>query len=79
MLITNWLNALVSRIRHRPRYNSRARRALRRRRQGAFINQPAIIEILEDRTLLTALIIDDGDTGFSTSGSDWVYYAASEY
>ncbi|QDU10413.1 beta strand repeat-containing protein [Gimesia aquarii] len=79
MIITNWLNALLYRLKHRPRYNSRTRRAIRNRRHIAYANQPALVELLEDRTLLTALIIDDGDIGFSTSGSDWVQNTGVEY
>ena len=58
MLITNWLSALVSRIRRRPRYNSRARRTIRRRLQAVQQNRLITVDQLEDRTLLTAQVID---------------------
>jgi|GEM_PF-5748335 len=53
MLLSNWLGTLTSRIKKRPVYRSRDRRALRRRWQAAVHNQIATTEILEDRTLLT--------------------------
>ncbi|QDV51352.1 golvesin C-terminal-like domain-containing protein [Gimesia fumaroli] len=71
MLISNWLSSLVSRIRRRPRYNSRARRAIRKRWQAIQQNRLTTVDRLEDRTLLTAQIIDNGDTGFSQTGT-WI-------
>ncbi|QDU09046.1 Calx-beta domain-containing protein [Gimesia aquarii] len=58
MLISNWLSALVSTIQRRPRYNSRARRAIRKRWQAIQQNCLSTVDRLEERTLLTAQIID---------------------
>ncbi|MCA9016076.1 MAG: hypothetical protein KDA77_12155, partial [Planctomycetaceae bacterium] len=67
MLISNWLNVLTSRFHFRPRYNSRARRAMRRRMQKAYLNPPAVIELLEVRQMLTSTLFLDFGAGF-TSG-----------
>ncbi|WP_339729543.1 Calx-beta domain-containing protein, partial [uncultured Gimesia sp.] len=53
MLISNWLSALVSRIRRRPRYNSRARRTIRKRWQAVQQNRLTTVDSLEERTMLT--------------------------
>ncbi|QDV17780.1 hypothetical protein Pan153_24350 [Gimesia panareensis] len=59
MLLTNWLSTLTSRVNKRPVFRSRDRRAIRRRWQTACSNQIATTEVLEDRTLLTTLFVDD--------------------
>lgn len=64
MLITNWLSALVSRIRRRPRYNSRARRSIRKRLQTIQQNRITTVDPLEDRVMLTGF--DPDDTLYST-------------
>ena len=53
MLLTNWLANVTSRLRKRPVFRSRDRRALRQRWQTALSNQISTTELLEDRTLLT--------------------------
>ncbi|QGQ22143.1 hypothetical protein F1728_05305 [Gimesia benthica] len=53
MLLTNWLANVTSRLRKRPVFRSRDRRALRQRWQTARSNQISTTEVLEDRTLLT--------------------------
>ncbi|MCA9015648.1 MAG: right-handed parallel beta-helix repeat-containing protein, partial [Planctomycetaceae bacterium] len=63
MLLTNWLNTLTSRIKKRPTFRSRDRRAIRRRWQTIFNNQISTAEVLEDRTLLTTYFVDDDYTG----------------
>ncbi|MCA9021860.1 MAG: hypothetical protein KDA74_17045, partial [Planctomycetaceae bacterium] len=77
MLISNWLSSLVSRIRLRPRYNSRARRAIRKRWQMVHQNRPAVIELLEDRTLLTTLSIADVDIVEGDNGTQTLYFYAN--
>ncbi|QGQ22588.1 hypothetical protein F1728_07810 [Gimesia benthica] len=67
MLLTNWLTTLTSRIKKRPTFRSRDRRAIRRRWQTATQNQITTAEVLEDRTLLTTFFVDDD----YTSGSDF--------
>ena len=59
MLLTNWLTTLTSRIKKRPTFRSRDRRAIRRRWQTATQNQITTAEVLEDRTLLTTFFVDD--------------------
>ena len=53
MLLTNWLANVTSRLRKRPVFRSRDRRALRQHWQTALSNQISTTEALEDRTLLT--------------------------
>ena len=65
MLLTNWLTTLTSRIKKRPTFRSRDRRAIRRRWQTATQNQITTAEVLEDRTLLTTFFVDDDYTGMS--------------
>ncbi|QDU10366.1 beta strand repeat-containing protein [Gimesia aquarii] len=66
MLIINWLNAFSSRLHFRPRYNYRARRAMRRRMQKkAYLNPPAVIEQLEVRQMLTSTLFLDFGAGFT--------------
>ncbi|MEQ8852748.1 hypothetical protein, partial [Gimesia sp.] len=67
MLLTNWLANVTSRLRKRPVFRSRDRRALRQRWQTATQNQITTAEVLEDRTLLTTFFVDDD----FTSGSDF--------
>ncbi|WP_339727713.1 hypothetical protein [uncultured Gimesia sp.] len=68
MRITNWLNAFTSRLHFRPRYNSRARRAMRRRmHQRSYLNPPAVIELLEVRQMLTSTLFLDFGAGFTGS------------
>jgi hypothetical protein len=55
MLLTNWLANVTSRPRKRPVFRSRDRRAFRQRWQTAIHNQLTTAEVLEDRTLLTAI------------------------
>ncbi|WP_197993345.1 LamG-like jellyroll fold domain-containing protein, partial [Gimesia aquarii] len=90
MLLTNWLNALTSRIKKRPTFRSRDRRAIRRRWQAAVNNQISTTEVLEDRTLLTtfslqskllpdpAVTPEDGDfAGNSVAvDGDWMLIGA---
>ncbi|QDT41467.1 hypothetical protein Pan241w_15280 [Gimesia alba] len=59
MLLTNWLGTITSRIKKRPTYRSRDRRAIRRRWHAAVNNRISTAEVLEDRTLLTTLFVDD--------------------
>tara|TARA_R110002111_G_scaffold227346_1_gene288827 strand:+ start:57078 stop:71642 length:14565 start_codon:yes stop_codon:yes gene_type:complete len=59
MLLTNWLNTITSRIKKRPTFRSRDRRAIRKRWQSAVHNQISTTEVLEDRTLLTTFFVDD--------------------
>ncbi|MEQ8855829.1 LamG-like jellyroll fold domain-containing protein, partial [Gimesia sp.] len=71
MLLTNWLTTLTSRIKKRPTFRSRDRRAIRRRWQTATQNQITTAEVLEDRTLLTTFFVDDNYTGASDfTGTD---------
>ncbi|WP_197998939.1 LamG-like jellyroll fold domain-containing protein, partial [Gimesia aquarii] len=63
MLLTNWLNALTSRIKKRPTFRSRDRRDIRKRWQAAISNQFSTTEVLEDRTLLTTFFVDDDFSG----------------
>ena len=65
MLISNWLNALVSRVRRRPRYNSRSRRALRKRWQAVQNSQLTTAEVLEVRQMLTTTLYLDFGQGFT--------------
>lgn len=58
MLLTNWLKTLTSRLHKRPAFRSRDRRALRRHWQTFCKNQISTVEVLEDRTLLSATLID---------------------
>ncbi|MBN70646.1 MAG: hypothetical protein CME32_15365, partial [Gimesia sp.] len=67
MLLTNWLANVTSRLRKRPVFRSRDRRAIRQRWQTATQNQITTAEVLEDRTLLTTFFVDDD----FTSGSDF--------
>ncbi|WP_417398278.1 beta strand repeat-containing protein, partial [Gimesia chilikensis] len=67
MLLTNWLANVTSRLRKRPVFRSRDRRAIRHRWQTALSNQISTAEVLEDRTLLTTFFVDDD----FTSGSDF--------
>ncbi|QGQ22044.1 hypothetical protein F1728_04755 [Gimesia benthica] len=55
MLLTNWLKTLTSRLRKRPVFRSRDRRALRRYWQTVLSNQISTVEVLEDRTMLTTI------------------------
>ncbi|WP_198001008.1 right-handed parallel beta-helix repeat-containing protein, partial [Gimesia fumaroli] len=59
MLLTNWLGTITSRIKKRPTFRSRDRRAIRRRWHAAVNNQISTTEVLEDRTLLTTFFVDD--------------------
>ncbi|QDV17128.1 hypothetical protein Pan153_17630 [Gimesia panareensis] len=59
MLLTNWLKTLTSRLRKRRVIRSRDRRALRRLWQTACCNRVSTVEVLEDRTLLTAPLASD--------------------
>ncbi|WP_417394712.1 LamG-like jellyroll fold domain-containing protein, partial [Gimesia chilikensis] len=71
MLLTNWLTTLTSRIKKRPTFRSRDRRAIRRRWNAAVNNQISTAEVLEDRTLLTTFFVDDDYTGASDfTGTD---------
>jgi len=54
MLLTNWLKTFTSRLRRRPVFRSRDRRALRRHWQTLCKNQISTVEVLEDRAMLTA-------------------------
>ena len=55
MLLSNWLETLTSRLRKRPVFRSRNRRAFRRHWQLGLNNQVSTVEVLEDRTLLTTV------------------------
>ncbi|MFK7779204.1 MAG: hypothetical protein QM501_13945, partial [Gimesia sp.] len=63
MLLTNWLGTLTSHIKKRPLFRSRDRRAIRKRWNAAVKNQISTTEVLEDRTLLTTLFVDDAFSG----------------
>ncbi|WP_197998444.1 tandem-95 repeat protein, partial [Gimesia aquarii] len=64
MLISNWLSALISRIQRRPRYNSRARRAIRKRWEAVQQNRLTTVDALEERTMLTTTLYLDFGQGF---------------
>ncbi|QDU49563.1 golvesin C-terminal-like domain-containing protein [Gimesia panareensis] len=71
MLLTNWLANVTSRLRKRPVFRSRDRRAIRQRWQTALSNQISTTEVLEDRTLLTTFFVDDDYTAASDfTGTD---------
>ena len=70
MLLTNWLKTLTSRIKKRPVYRSRDRRAIRRRWQAIINNQIATTEALEDRTLLTIFTVENLDASGTGSLAD---------
>ncbi|QDT41650.1 hypothetical protein Pan241w_17130 [Gimesia alba] len=70
MLLTNWLNSLTSRIKKRPVFRSRDRRAIRRRWQAIVKNQIATTEALEDRTLLTTFTVENLDASGTGSLAD---------
>ncbi|QDV49759.1 golvesin C-terminal-like domain-containing protein [Gimesia fumaroli] len=70
MLLTNWLNTLTSRIKQRPVFRSRDRRAIRRRWQAIVDNQIATTEALEDRTLLTTFTVENLDASGTGSLAD---------
>lgn len=74
MLISNWLSSLVSRIRRRPRYNSRARRAMRKRWEAAQQNSMRTVDPLEDRVMLTTTIFLDFGEGFASGGLQTTVY-----
>uniref|UniRef100_UPI0030D83D28 beta strand repeat-containing protein n=1 Tax=uncultured Gimesia sp. TaxID=1678688 RepID=UPI0030D83D28 len=65
MLLSNWLGTITSRIKKRPVYRSRDRRAMRRRWLTAKSNQISTAEVLEDRTLLTTFFVDDDFSGLT--------------
>ena len=77
MLITNWLSALVTRIRHRPRYNSRTRRSIRKRWQAIQQNKITTVDVLEAREMLTSLSITDVDLVEDDSGTQTLYFYAN--
>lgn len=64
MLMSNWLNSVLSRIQRRPHYNSRARRAMRKRWQAVQHSQLTTVDSLEERLMLTTTIFLDFGQGF---------------
>uniref|UniRef100_UPI0030D8FB47 LamG-like jellyroll fold domain-containing protein n=1 Tax=uncultured Gimesia sp. TaxID=1678688 RepID=UPI0030D8FB47 len=75
MLLTNWLNTLTSRIKKRPLFRSRDRRAIRRRWQAIVNNQISTTEALEDRTLLTTFTVLNTDAAGAGSLAEAVAQA----